>query len=204
MKKVIHYPFKLLRRLYNWTLSFTHKKSANWALFSIAFMESSFFPIPPDVLLIPLVATHPKSWLKRALICTAGSVIGSFLGYAIGYLFYETVGAAIINFYGIQHAVERLGQLFSQNAFIVAFTSGFSPIPYKTITISAGIFRVPLMVLLIAAVLGRGARFVAVALAIRIFGAKIQNAIEKYFNLISIIFLALLIFGFIALKYLVK
>jgi len=202
--KILSYPFKWLRKLYDWTLHFSKSKHSSYALFGIAFMESSFFPVPPDVLLIPIVVANPKKWWWKAFICTAGSVAGSFLGYAIGYLFYETVGIAIVNFYGIQAAVERLGRMFAENAFLVAFTSGFTPIPYKAITISAGMFKVPLMVLFTAAVLGRGARFTAVALAIRVFGSRIQNTIEKYFNILSATFLILLILGFLALKYLIK
>ena len=204
MKKILNYPFKFLRRLYDWTLHFSKSKHSNYALFGISFMESSFFPIPPDVLLIPLVVAEPKKWWWKGLICTAGSVTGSFLGYAIGYLFYETVGYAIVNFYNLHNAVDALGKLFSANAFLVAFTSGFTPIPYKAITIAAGMFKVPLLVLFVAAVLGRGGRFFVVAGAIRLFGAKIQYTIEKYFNILSIIFLVVLIGGFFLLKYFIR
>lgn len=201
MKKIINYPFKLMRRLYDWTVSWSHKKSSEYALFGIAFMESSFFPIPPDVLLIPLVVTNPKSWWRKALICTAGSVCGAFFGYLIGVLFYQTIGIAIINFYNLHEAVISLNEMYANNAFLTIFAGAFTPIPYKLMTIMAGFSKISLLTLLIASVLGRGGRFFVVAAALRLFGPKIQYTIEKYFNILSILFLVLLILGFIAVKY---
>ncbi|MDR2191269.1 MAG: DedA family protein [Endomicrobium sp.] len=202
MKKFISYPFVLMRRLYNWTVGWSDRKSSSYALFAIAFMESSFFPIPPDVLLIPLVAAQPKKWWKKALVCVLGSVCGAFLGYAIGYLFYETAGIAIVNFYDLSEAVKIVGEKYGENAFFTIFAGAFTPIPYKAMTISAGIFKISLFTLFIASVIGRGMRFFMVAGALRIFGVQIKNVIEKYFNILSIIFFVLLVGGFIALKYL--
>jgi len=202
MKKIMNYPFVLMRRMYDWTVGWADKKSSDYALFGIAFIESSFFPIPPDVLLIPLVASQPKKWWKKALICTAGSVCGAFLGYAIGYLFYETAGLAIINFYDLHGAVKIVGEKFAENAFLSIFAGAFTPIPYKAITIAAGIFKISILAFLIGSITGRGLRFFMVALALRLFGEKIRTIIEKYFNMLSIIFFVLLAGGFIALKYL--
>lgn len=201
MKKIINYPFVIMRRLYDWTVSWSHKKSSGYALFAIAFIESSFFPVPPDVLLIPLVVANPKSWWKKALVCTVGSVCGAFLGYLIGVLFYETVGIAIINFYDLHEAVISLNKMYADNAFLTIFAGAFTPIPYKLMTIMAGFSKIPLLTLFIASVIGRGGRFFLVAAALRIFGAKIQYTIEKYFNILSIAFLILLILGFVAVKY---
>lgn len=201
MKKIINYPFKIMRRLYDWTVSWSHKKSSGYALFGIAFMESSFFPVPPDVLLIPLVVTHPKSWWKKALICTLGSVTGAFLGYLIGVLFYETIGVAIINFYDLHNAVESLNKMYADNAFMTILAGAFTPIPYKLMTIMAGFSKISLMTLFVASVIGRGGRFFIVAAALRLFGPKIQYTIEKYFNILSIAFFVLLVLGFVALKY---
>ncbi|MDR2772508.1 MAG: DedA family protein [Elusimicrobiota bacterium] len=200
MKKIIQYPSKLLRRLYDWTLHFAKLKSSNYALFGIAFIESSFFPVPPDVLLIPLVIGEPKKWIKKAAICTAGSVAGAFLGYAIGYVLYETVGLWLIDLYNLQDAVALLGKEYADNAFLAIFGAAFTPIPYKAITLSAGMFKLSLMTLFLASLLGRASRFFIVAAALRIFGAKIQNVIEKYFNILSIAFLVLLVLGFVVLK----
>lgn len=202
MKKIINYPFLLMRRLYGWTYGWSRKKSSDYALFAIAFTESSFFPVPPDVLLIPLTVTHPKSWWKKALICTAGSVCGAFFGYLIGVLFYETAGMAIINFYDLHEAVISLNEMYARNAFLTIFAGAFTPIPYKLMTIMAGFGKIPLLTLFAASVLGRGGRFFIVAAALRLFGPKIQYTIEKYFNILSVIFLILLILGFIAVKYL--
>ncbi|MDR1942402.1 MAG: DedA family protein [Endomicrobium sp.] len=204
MKKIINLPFVFMRFLYDWTVSWAHKKSSNYALFAVAFMESSFFPIPPDVLLIPLVAADPLKWWKKALICTLGSVCGAFLGYAIGYVFYETAGLAIVNFYDLNESVKILGQKYADHSFLTIFAGGFTPIPYKAMTITAGMFKISLPVLFIASLLGRGGRFFAVALALRLFGDKIQHTIEKYFNILSSVFLVLLIAGFFVIKFFIK
>ncbi|MDR2709577.1 MAG: DedA family protein [Elusimicrobiota bacterium] len=202
MKEIFSYPFVLMRRLYDWTMGFSKSKHSNYALFSIAFMESSFFPIPPDVLLIPLVVGQPKKWFSKALICTLGSVIGAFLGYLIGYLFFETIGQAIVNLYGLQDYMDAVEKLYQDNAFFAIFTAGFTPIPYKVFTIAAGVFKIPLLTLFLASVVGRAGRFFLVALALRIFGEKIQNVIEKYFNILSVVFIVLLVLGFVFIKYL--
>ncbi len=202
MKKIINYPFKTMRKMYDWTVSWAHKKSSSYALFGIAFIESSFFPIPPDVLLIPLVVAHPKDWWKKALICTVGSVTGAFLGYSIGYLFFEAVGNAILNFYSLQEGFAKVGEMYNNNAFLAIFGAGFTPVPYKVFTIASGVFKVSLLTLFSASVLGRGGRFFIVAGAIRLFGRQIQYVIEKYFNILSMAFLILLVIGFVAIKYL--
>jgi membrane protein YqaA with SNARE-associated domain len=203
MKKIINYPFELMRKLYDWTLHFAKTKHSNYALFIIAFMESSFFPIPPDVLLIPLVVGDRKKWWRKALVCTIGSIIGAFLGWVIGYVLYETVGIAIVNFYNMQSAIATLGEKFQDNAFLTIFAAAFTPIPYKAITIAAGAFKISLLSLFIGSVVGRAGRFFLVAGAIRIFGEKIQNTVERYFNILSIIFLILLVGGFLVLKHLI-
>jgi membrane protein YqaA with SNARE-associated domain len=201
MKKTLDLPFKILRNMYDWTLHWSKTKNSNYALFFIAFMESSFFPIPPDVLLIPMVVAEPKNWWKKALICTSGSVFGAFLGYAIGRIFYNTVGVALVNFYNLHHAVAVVGERYANNAFLSIFAGSFTPIPYKAITITAGIFSISLPVLFFVSILGRGGRFFIVAAALKFFGTGIQSIIEKYFNILSMVFLVLLIAGFLVLKY---
>ena len=198
----LRWPSKKLRKLYNWTINWAGSKNAPYALFIIAFAESSFFPVPPDVLLIPMVVAKLKDWLKNALICTLGSLTGAILGYVIGWGLYETVGQPIVEFYSLQPQMEAIGQRYAGAAFLTIFTAAFTPIPYKLITISAGLFGIPLPTLLIASALGRGARFFLVASALRIFGKKIADAIEKYFDIFSLVFTALLIGGFLAVKYL--
>jgi len=202
MKAIITYPFKIIRKLYDWVLHFAKTKYSDYALFVIAFMESSFFPVPPDVLLIPLVVGDRKKWWKKALICATGSIVGAFLGYAIGYILYETIGIAIVNFYGLQGAVASLGEKFKDNAFLTIFAAAFTPIPYKAITIASGMFKIKLIYLVLGSIAGRAGRFFIVAGAIRIFGEKIQYTVERYFNILSIAFLVLLIAGFAVLKHL--
>ena len=202
MEKITKWSFGfMMRSLYNWTLHWSKTKKSNYALFFIAFAESSFFPIPPDVLLIPMVVAEPKNWWKKALICTSGSVFGASLGYAIGKIFYNTVGIAIVNFYNLHSAVVAVGEKYANNAFLSIFVAAFTPIPYKALTIVAGIFSISLHALFFASILGRGGRFFIVAAALKFFGKKIQNTVEKYFNILSMLLLVLLIAGFFALKY---
>jgi membrane protein YqaA with SNARE-associated domain len=189
-----------MRSLYDWTLHWSKTKKSSYALFGIAFIESSFFPVPPDILLIPLVVADSKNWWKKALICTAGSVCGALLGYAVGKIFYDTIGVAVVNFYNLQHAVAIVGEKYANNAFLSIFIGAFTPIPYKAMTITAGIFDISLPVLVIASIFGRGGRFFIVSAALKFFGAKIQDTIEKYFNILSIIFLVLFVVGFWVLK----
>jgi membrane protein YqaA with SNARE-associated domain len=202
IKKLLNYPFIFIRKIYDWTLHWVDSKHCDYALFAVSFMESSFFPVPPDVLLIPMVVSAPQKWIKKAAICLVGSVLGAYLGYAIGYLFCETIGTTIINFYHIQDAVKLVETKYSQNAFITIFIGAFSPIPYKAMTITAGIFQLNLLTFFIASIVGRGARFFIVAFAIRIFGERVKNSIEKYFNILSIFFITLIVLGIIAFRYL--
>ncbi|MDR1122540.1 MAG: DedA family protein [Endomicrobium sp.] len=203
MKRIIDMPFKFMRRLYDWALHWSKTKNSNYALFGIVFLESFVFPIPPDVLLIPMVIFEPKSWYKKVLICTVGSVCGALVGYCIGRIFYDTVGLAIINFYDLHHAMSVVGEKYFNYAFLSIFAGSFTPIPYKILTVSAGVFRLSLPTLIIASILGRGGRFFIVAVAIRFFGEKIQNVIEKYFNILFLIFFTMLIAGFFVFKYLI-
>lgn len=197
-------PLRWLRKLYDWTVSWAETKYARYALFAIAFAESSFFPVPPDVLLIAMVISDTKKWAVNALICTAGSVCGAFLGYLIGWGLYETVGKFIVETYHLKNVIELVGRRYAENAFLTIFTAAFTPIPYKAITITAGLFKIPLHILIVASIIGRAGRFFLVAAALRIFGKKIADSIEKYFDIFSIIFVILLIGGFLLLKYACK
>jgi membrane protein YqaA with SNARE-associated domain len=136
-----------------------------------------------------------------ASICTLSSVCGAFLGYALGKLFFETVGLTIINFYNLNSVLVTVGEKYTNNAFLTIFTGAFTPIPYKALTISAGIFNIPLITLFTASTLGRGLRFFTVAFALKLYGPKIQYTIERYFNILSIIFVILFIAGLLTFKY---
>ncbi len=201
---VLKSPIRWMQNLYNWTLHWAKAKHAPWALFFIAFIESSFFPVPPDVLLIAMVVADKKKWLRHAAICTLGSVCGALLGYFIGWALYEFIGKFIVTTYHLEAVMDLVGKKYAENAFLTVFTAAFTPIPYKVITIGAGLFKISVMTLVIASIIGRAGRFFMVAGALRIFGDKIKNVIEKYFDILSIVFVLLLAGGFLVLKYIVK
>lgn len=195
--------FKLLRNLYEWVLSFAESKYGPWALFLIAVAESSFFPVPPDVLLIALAIGAPLRSFWFALICTAGSLVGAVIGYFIGLEFYELAGRPIIEFYSIQNGYEQVRQLYHDWDSIAVVIAGFTPIPYKVFTIAAGAFEINFFTFLLASAVGRGARFFLVAALIRWIGPGIKDLIDRYFNLCTIIFAILLLGGFLVLKYVI-
>ncbi|MFQ5714337.1 MAG: YqaA family protein [Candidatus Scalinduaceae bacterium] len=191
-----------IRRLYDWTIHWAETPHSTWALFILAFCESSFFPIPPDVLLIALAVALPIKAFKYALVCSVGSVLGGCFGYLIGYEFFEYVGRPIIGFYNITDVFNTVSAKYQSNAFTAIAIAGFTPIPYKVFTISAGVCKVNLFTLILASALSRSARFFIIAGLFYLFGPKIKMFIEKYFNILTIIFIILLISGFVAVKYL--
>ena len=201
MKKIFEYPAKFIRACYDWTINWAKTKYASWALFLIAFSESSFFPVPPDVLLIPMVIAERKKWFQIALICSVGSILGALLGYYIGYQFYELIGQKIVDLYNLQPAVDIVSAKYHEHAFIAIFTAAFTPIPFKVFTIVAGLVKISITTLIVASAIGRSARFFIVAILLRLFGEKIQYFIEKYFNLLTIVFVVLLIGGFVCIKF---
>ncbi len=191
-----------LRRLYDWTIHWAKTPHSTWALFILAFCESSFFPIPPDVLLIALAVAIPAKSFRYAWICSVGSVLGGCFGYLIGYEFFEYVGRPIINFYNITDMFDAVSTQYQNNAFAAIAVAGFTPIPYKVFTISAGFCNVNFFILILASAISRSARFFMVAGLFYLFGPKIKVFIEKFFNIFTIVFIILLISGFAAIKYL--
>lgn len=196
MKKI----FDWLRKLKVWVEGYAERPHAQWALFLIAFAESSFFPIPPDVLLIAMAVIVPKKAFRYALICSAGSVLGGVFGYFIGWALFETIGQSILQFYGAMGHYETVRQLYSEHAFWAILSAAFTPIPYKVFTIAAGTFEVSLTTLIVASVIGRSARFFLVAGLFYFFGAPIKRFIDKYFEMLTIVFLVLLIGGFVVIR----
>lgn len=192
----------MLRRLYDWILHWADTPFGGWALFFLAFSESSFFPIPPDVLLIALAIAIPAKSFKYALICSAGSVLGGCFGYLIGWQFMAGIGDRIIEFYHLQERWTLIETLYRRyDAWAIAI-AGFTPIPYKLFTISAGAFKINFTVFVLASVISRSARFFLVGALIYIFGPKIRIFIDKYFDILAVAFTVLLIVGFVAIKYL--
>ncbi len=192
----------MLRRLYDWVLYWAETPYGSWALFILAFAESSFFPIPPDVLLIALAISIPAKAFRYALICSAGSVLGGIAGYVIGYQFMDLIGFRILNFYGLMEKYDIISDLYGRyNAWAVGI-AGFTPVPYKVFTISAGAFKINFPVFLMASVVSRSARFFLVGWLIYKFGAGIRSFIDRYFNILAVVFVVLLIGGFILIKWL--
>lgn len=191
-----------LRRLYDWVLGWADRPGGAWALFGIAFAESSFFPIPPDVLLIPLVIGRPTRGLWFAMVCTAGSVLGAIVGYMIGSFLFTSIGQAILDFYGAADHYVSLGRMFNENLWLTLGTAGFTPIPFKVFTIAAGAFAVAFLPFVVVSTVSRGARFFIVAGLLTLFGERIREFIEKYFNLLSILFVLLVVGGFLVVGFL--
>lgn len=188
-----------LRRLYDWVLSWADRPGGPWALAGISFAESSFFPIPPDVLLIPMCLAAPARALTFATICTAASVVGGVVGYAIGALAYGSLGQPILEFYGVMDAFDRIAALYQQYDAWAVGIAGFTPIPYKVFTVSAGFFSVSFPVFVIASALGRGGRFFLVATLLLLFGDRVRDFIERWFNLLTVLLVLLVVAGFAVL-----
>jgi len=191
----------IIKRIYDWVLGWAETPYGTPALFILAFAESSFFPIAADVLLIALALSIPKRALYYAAICTVGSVLGGIFGYYIGWQFMDLIGFKIIEIYGLLDDYERIGALYNQYDALAVFVAGFTPIPYKVATISAGAFKINFLTFTVASIVSRGCRFFIVAALIYFFGAKIKVFIDKYFNLLVIIFTILLIGGFLISKF---
>ena len=190
-----------LRAMYDWTLHWGGSSQALTVLFLIALVESSVFPIPPDVLLIAIVAARPRAWLRAAAACTGGSAIGAMIGYAIGAGFMATLGQAIVDFYGAQAAWDRVVALYNGEwgVWFLA-VAAFTPIPFKVATISAGATQIPFVPFVLVSLIGRGARFVLVAAILRIFGAEVRRRLERHFDAAALLFFVLLIGGFLILR----
>ncbi len=191
----------MLKKMYDWVLHWAETPYGTWALFILAFAESSFFPIPPDVLLIALAISIPKNSFKYALVCSGGSILGGVFGYFIGLQFMEFIGKPIIEFYGVNDKYDYIQQLYNRHDAWAVAIAGFTPIPYKVFTIAAGACRIRFSVFVLASILSRSARFFIVGGLIYTFGPAIRSFIDKYFNILATVFAALVLLGFVAVKY---
>ncbi len=184
---------KFIRYLYNWTLLKARNKYSVWILSIVSFTESSFFPIPPDVLLIPMIiANKAKAWVY-AFVCTLSSVIGGIAGYAIGYFFYNSIGILIIDAYGLMNSFKSFESYYNQYGILIVLGAGFTPFPFKFITIASGVFNLNILLFILTAFIARGLRFYLLAGILFIFGEKIKILIDKYFNILTILFFIILI-----------
>ena len=192
----------MLRRIYDWVMRLAHHRHAAWALFAVSFTESSFFPIPPDAMLIPMVlADRRKAWFYAA-VCTVASILGALLGYWIGHALYETVGKPIIAFYHLDAAVQHFMDQFNEYGLWIILIKGLTPIPYKIVTIASGVAGFALTPFLLASIVTRGFRFFLVAGLLYFFGEPIRDFIERRLTLVTTVFIILVVGGFVALKYL--
>lgn len=191
----------VLRRLYDWVLGWSEHRYGAVALAGIAFAESSFFPIPPDVLLIPLALGRPRRSLAYAAVCTAASVLGGLFGYALGFGFFNSVGRPLLELYGAMDAYHHVGAMYTQNLVLALGAAGFTPIPYKVFTIAAGGFAVPLLPFVAISAVSRGARFFLVAGLLYLWGERVRCFIDRYFNVLSVAFFALLVAGFALIRW---
>jgi len=187
----------MLRRIYDWCIEAAHKPYALWIMASVAFAESSFFPVPPDVMLIPMSLARPqRAWLYAA-ICTAASVLGGLLGYAIGALLYDSVGHWLIEFYGLGGKVEAFRASYAEWGAVIILLKGLTPIPYKLVTITSGFAGYNLMLFVLCSIIARGGRFFVAAILLNRYGEWIRQRIERNLTLWVLVLIALLVAGFV-------
>ena len=191
----------MMRRLYDWMMRSAGHDKAPHALFWIAFVESSIFPIPPDVMLIPMIlAQRAKAWLY-ATICTVGSVIGGMAGYAIGFFLFELVGRPILEAYGYSGKFQDIANQFNTWGVWILIAKGWTPFPYKVLTIAAGAFQMNFVQFILASIVARAMRFYLVAALLFWFGEPIRDFIERRLSLVTTAFVILLVGGFVAVRY---
>jgi membrane protein YqaA with SNARE-associated domain len=190
----------VIRRLYDWTLSLAGRKNALTLLAIVAFVESSIFPIPPDVLILPMVlAAREKAW-KIAAVATVASVLGGLAGYAIGLFLFEAVGQPLVSFYGYTEDFTQFQALYQEWGAWIVFGAGLTPFPFKVITIASGVVALNPVVFVVAAILARGLRFYLVAALLWKYGPQIRSFIEKRLGLVTLLAFLLLIGGFAAIR----
>ena len=187
----------MLRRIYDWCIDAAHKPYALWILGAVAFAESSFFPVPPDVMLIPMSLARPQRAWFYALLCTASSVLGGILGYAIGALLYDSIGQWLINLYGLGDKVEAFRAGYAEYGAWIILLKGLTPIPYKLVTITSGFANYNIWLFIGLSVIARGGRFFMVAILLNRYGEWIRIRIERHLGLWVALFACLLISGFI-------
>jgi len=191
-----------LKILYNWTLDKANHKNAKWYLSIISFAESSFFPIPPDILLIPMALASKTKAIFYAFICTFSSVLGGILGYAIGYYFYNNLGIYIVEFYHLENSFSVFEDYYKEFGILIVLGAGITPFPYKFITSASGVFGLNIFLFIIISIVGRGLRFYLIAILLYFFGEKIKLIIDKYFNILTIVFFILLVGSVFIIRFL--
>jgi membrane protein YqaA with SNARE-associated domain len=192
----------MMRGTYDWLMRLAGDKRATHALFWVSFAESSFFPIPPDVMLVPMVlAERSKAW-AYALLATIASVLGGIAGYAIGYFFMDAIGQPILQFYGKAQGFEQFKQLFNEYGVWILIIKGMTPLPYKVLTITAGVTHMAVVPFILASIVARAMRFFLVAGLLYWFGPPIKDFIERRLSLVTTVGVVVLVSGFVAVRYL--
>ena len=191
----------MLRGLYNWTMGLAGHRHALWALAIVSFAESSIFPIPPDILMIPMVLARPNRAFLIASVCLIASVLGGIAGYAIGALFYDQIGAPILAALGKADAMAEFNTRFNDLGFWPVLIAGLTPFPYKVITIMSGWTGLPLGTFIVTSIIARGIRFFVIAALLRQFGAPLRDFIERRLGLMFTLFIVILLGGFYAVRF---
>jgi membrane protein YqaA with SNARE-associated domain len=195
-------PFNMIRSLYNWTLSLAHSPYALWALAVVAFIESSVFPIPPDLMMIPMIIAAPRRAFLIAGVATVASVVGGLLGYTIGMFAFDSIGQPILKALGKAHSMEEFSMKFNEMGFWAVLIAGITPFPYKVITIMSGWTAMPLGTFIVTSILARALRFFIIATLLWKYGEPIRAFIEKRLSLVFTVFCIVLVGGFFFVHYL--
>ena len=198
IKELYH---KIIKSMYDWAMAISAKSNAVWALVIISFVESSFFPIPPDIFLIPLVLAQREKAFQLALYCTIASVLGGYFGYAIGFLLDDTVLTPILTNWGMIDAFNRFKEWYNEFGAWIVFMAGVTPFPYKVVTIASGAVDLNLFVFTVASIISRGMRFFLIAWLLYRWGKPMKEYIEKNLGWLSILFVVLLFGSFLLIKF---
>ena len=193
---------RFIRSLYNWTMKLASNPRAIWFLGFVSFIEAIFFPIPPDVLLIPMILANVKKAWFYACVATTMSVLGGLFGYAIGFLAYAQIAEPLLITLGKQSAMNLFSNSINENGFLIVLTAGISPIPFKVVSIMSGFTQMPIYVFLVSALLGRATRFFVVATLLRRYGEPIKSFIETYLGWLFLLFIVFILAGTLGLEFL--
>ena len=196
------YHMRFIKSLYNWTMKLASNPRAIWLLGFVSFIEAIFFPIPPDVLLIPMILANVKKAWFYACVATTMSVLGGLFGYAIGFLAYAQIAEPLLITLGKQSAMDLFSNSINENGFLIVLTAGISPIPFKVVSVMSGFTQMPVYVFLISALLGRATRFFVVAALLRRYGEPIKGFIESYLGWLFLLFIILILAGTLGLEFL--
>lgn len=191
----------MIRPVYDWVVRRSSKPDAVWWLAAVSFAESSFFPLPPDILLVPMTLANRQKAYWYAFVCSVSSVIGGLFGYAVGYFLFETVGRAIIGFYGMEESFRHFASMFNEYGAWILILKGATPVPYKILTITAGFTNLDLVVFVLASLVSRSLRFFVVAVLLWYYGEPIQSFLERRLTLVTTVMMVAIVGGIAVFKF---